>query len=576
MPYPIQNLLQGRGTPSVVRPDDRLTDAIAIMTEKEYSQLPVVDAEERPLGMVTYQSTVEAVSNFTAGIDALRVSHALVKAATFVADDDLFDLLDRLQDRYAVLIVNREKRLIGIVTTYDSTEYFRRRAEDLMLVEDIEGTLKDMIQATFQGPTTANDPSLLEQTIARLTDQRPSLLQRYKQAIKQYLGKISQPELAATVDDGAVNATFDKLSPPTKAKSFEQLSLNDFIELLLHDISWAQVGPTLQLERNAVRTLLDGVRKTRNQLAHFRGELSATQRNQLRFCVRWLQQHQPSFRVDWPQAVATVAPTQRVLREAAVTYTVAPPVPPLATPYQDEVGENEGRYAPLALHLQNQPGEKDRLSLTFAAVEGIIGADLPASARRHRAWWSNDGQGHAHARQWLAAGWRTAQINMPAEQVTFARIREREGAYIQFFSSLLAELEKHSNFPLRKGSPDGQSWLTAAVATGQGLSGLQFVFAFTRGNRFRVELYIDTGIGERNKQIFDQLAAHRATIEGALAGELGWERLDDRRASRIAWYHPGTIDDNAAELTQLRTWAADAMPRFYQIFHERVTAINQD
>jgi CBS domain-containing protein len=54
-----------------------------------------------------------------------------------------------LKNTYAVLIVNAEGSLIGIVTSYDTTEYFRRRVEDMMYVEDIESTLKDFIRAGF-------------------------------------------------------------------------------------------------------------------------------------------------------------------------------------------------------------------------------------------------------------------------------------------------------------------------------------------------------------------------------------------------------------------------------------------
>ncbi len=50
-----------------------------------------------------------------------------------------------------------------------------------------------------------------------------------------------------------------------------------------------------------------------------------------------------------------------------------------------------------------------------------------------------------------------------------------------------------------------------------------------------VELYIDhdheTGAG--NKAIFDALAVQKAQIEAEFGVPLEWERLDDKRASRI-------------------------------------------
>ena len=150
MPYPVQNLLEGRGAPMTVRAQQPATEAVALMIEREFSQLPVVDDDGRPLGVITFQSIVEATSNFGVAVKDLTVGHAVVRADEFSPDDDLFDVIDRLQDKYSVLIVDDDDgKLLGVVTTYDSTEYFRRRGEDLMLVEDIEGMLKDMILAAF-------------------------------------------------------------------------------------------------------------------------------------------------------------------------------------------------------------------------------------------------------------------------------------------------------------------------------------------------------------------------------------------------------------------------------------------
>lgn len=570
MPYPIQNLLEGRSGPITIRSSERVVDAVAVMIEKEYSQLPVIDDNDRPLGMISHESIVQAVNNFPVSIDALLVSHAMVKADIFADDDDLFDLLDRLQDKYAVLIVNREKRLVGIVTPYDSTEYFRRRAEDLMLVEDIEGMLKDMVLAAFQRTEDGHNQPSLDQAIAHITNSRKGLHNRYKQALKQYLGKIGRQDLAEAIEETAVNETFEKLHPPTKPKQFEQLTLSEFIELLLHDTAWAYYGQSIKLEPNVVRKLLANVRETRNQLAHFRGEVSTTQRVQLRFCWNWLQQHQPSFLADWPLPVTSTAATTPVIRESRVIYQTEVPVQTNTTVYQDELNENEGRYALLSLYLQNQPPGQERITLSFSQIEEIIGTNLPASARRHRAWWANDAESHTHSRQWLEVGWRAVQVNMATEQVTFVRIRERERAYIDFFARAQAELQKKPGFPLRVISLDGQSWLSVAALDAPHISGIQFVYAFARRKQFRVELYIDMGIKDVNKAIFDKLTLQRSEIEEALGDELQWERLDDRRASRIAWYDHGSITASQDELTQLQAWAVDAMVKFYEVLNKRV------
>jgi len=61
------------------------------------------------------------------------------------------------------------------------------------------------------------------------------------------------------------------------------------------------------------------------------------------------------------------------------------------------------------------------LELTFNDIEGIIGADLPASAHRHRAWWAND-KTHVHARAWMEAGWEVESVDFERKTVVFKAI----------------------------------------------------------------------------------------------------------------------------------------------------------
>ena len=83
-----------------------------------------------------------------------------------------------------------------------------------------------------------------------------------------------------------------------------------------------------------------------------------------------------------------------------------------------------GRYRPLYRHLAGMDGEEWRAS--FADVEAVIGVALPATARRHRAWWAND-FGKSQGRAWLDAGWRTGQVDMEGETLRFRRVGEPEG-----------------------------------------------------------------------------------------------------------------------------------------------------
>jgi hypothetical protein len=212
----------------------------------------------------------------------------------------------------------------------------------------------------------------------------------------------------------------------------------------------------------------------------------------------------------------------------------------------------------LGIYLQAQPGNIDRLQLTFAEIEDIIGGNLPPTAYNHRNWWDNNPESRPQASSWLDAGWRAGYRNITGKSITFVRIKEREKAYIDFFGSLLHQMGEDGKVPGREASPDGTSWIVVV----QEAQITFFGFSFARGKRFRVELYIDTGEQDTTKEIFDRLHARKEAIESAI-GPLSWERLDEKRASRIALYHPGQITDSERKLESLRKWGVESMAKLY-------------
>jgi hypothetical protein len=156
---------------------------------------------------------------------------------------------------------------------------------------------------------------------------------------------------------------------------------------------------------------------------------------------------------------------------------------------------------------------------------------------------------------------------MSGERVVFSRIKEREQAYIQFFSELLTDLRSRTDLPINSISPDGQSWVNVLRLGSPGEGNTSFLgFSFARGEQFRVELYIDQGDRERNKQLFDDLHPRAEEIARSVGERLSWERLDNRRASRIAAYRSGTINDSPDNLALLCQWATWTMMKFYHVF----------
>ncbi len=137
----------------------------------------------------------------------------------------------------------------------------------------------------------------------------------------------------------------------------------------------------------------------------------------------------------------------------------------------------------------------------------------------------------------------------------------RAEAYRDYFQLLIDELrEKHRFTGARKGQP--QSWYSFA----SGFSGITYGASFAMGNRARVELYIDSADTEKNKDLFDRLAQEKEKIEEKFGKPFEWERLDEKRASRIAVYRPGSIGDDEEILKEIRDWTIEHLLKLKKVF----------
>jgi hypothetical protein len=78
------------------------------------------------------------------------------------------------------------------------------------------------------------------------------------------------------------------------------------------------------------------------------------------------------------------------------------------------------KYEPLQRFLLSRLEEQ--ISLSFEAIEEILGFRLPQSARRYAPWWANVGRTHVQASAWLGAGWKTSRVDVPGAKVVFVRV----------------------------------------------------------------------------------------------------------------------------------------------------------
>lgn len=147
----------------------------------------------------------------------------------------------------------------------------------------------------------------------------------------------------------------------------------------------------------------------------------------------------------------------------------------------------------------------------------------------------------------------------------------RGEAYRRYFQVLIDDLrEKHRFTGAGIGQP--QSWYLFP----SGVQGVNYGTSFARGGRVRAEVFIDQGESERNKALFDSLLAQRPAIEREFSEPLEWERLDERRASRIAVYRAGSIEQPEEELANIRTWAIDRLLRLKRVLGARLARVPND
>lgn len=135
---------------------------------------------------------------------------------------------------------------------------------------------------------------------------------------------------------------------------------------------------------------------------------------------------------------------------------------------------------------------------------------------------------------------------------------ERHDVRQQWWAQLVArpDARLHSHI-----TPGPSTW----IGVTSGVRGLPLNYVITQQD-CGAELYIDRGEGSEaeNKSIFDQLHSRRAEIDAAFGGELLWQRLDTKRASRIRVNLPGGYRSPPEDWKEIQDRQVDAMNRLHK------------
>ncbi|MBP2025091.1 hypothetical protein J2Z71_000616 [Peptoniphilus stercorisuis] len=116
------------------------------------------------------------------------------------------------------------------------------------------------------------------------------------------------------------------------------------------------------------------------------------------------------------------------------------------------------------------------------------------------------------------------------ELINREKKQTRHTVRLDFWTQVLQEMNEKSDL-YKNVSPSKDNWLSC----GCGYTGLAYSFVVT-GNYARIELWINRGTQEENKEIFDNIYTYKEKLESSFGDKFDWQRRDDGKASRIAYW----------------------------------------
>ena len=126
------------------------------------------------------------------------------------------------------------------------------------------------------------------------------------------------------------------------------------------------------------------------------------------------------------------------------------------------------------------------------------------------------------------------------------------------FNEILVERGKPFN--LRKATTD--HWYDVAIGVSAAHVAITLV---NKDGCVGIELYIND-----DKERFDQLYINKDNIESELGLQLDWQRLDDKKASRIMYRIPGLNFDDHSNYDTLMNDIIDKVVLFVKVFKKYV------
>jgi CBS domain-containing protein len=237
--YRISKLEAANRQPQIVAPDAVLNEAVTVMLEKDYSQLPVMTNEREVKGIITWTSIGSRLALGKTGTTVRELMDQHYQEIRI--DASLFSAISIIAEHQYVLIRGRDQRITGIVTASDLSLQFRQLAEPFLLLGEIENHIRRIISTHFTGE--------------------------------------------------ALKAIKDPSDPDRTINGVEDLAVGEYVCLLEKPERWAQLR--LAVDRKEFVNMIEGVRVIRNDVMHFDPDgIPDSDLKKLRECAQFFQRLQ--------------------------------------------------------------------------------------------------------------------------------------------------------------------------------------------------------------------------------------------------------------------------------------------
>ncbi len=246
--HDIGSVFPGEVNTVSVTPQTPVGEALTIMLEKRFSQLPVIENSE-VIGVFSLWSLTQnlmlspsiKVANL---LETMEVGELMEQLPKVTVMDSIHSILGQLE-RHDAVLVNSPHGLQAVATPIDVLRYFYKVARPYILLQEVELALRSLIELCAPGD--------------KLTECIHAALARSYEARK------------LAVPTGLTEITFD-----------------DYRSIIVCKANWQFFEELLGRNRDLVSAKLERLRNIRNDVFHFRCDISLLDHQHLATSRDWL------------------------------------------------------------------------------------------------------------------------------------------------------------------------------------------------------------------------------------------------------------------------------------------------